>query len=131
VGAVARAAAGGLPYPTTGDIEADLRAGAEFVSKVLSGPHFAAIFPEIVGSVLARPSRISFDALAPNRATLAELYRQGAAEEGFDSDRDPTLGFDLIFGATIAHLLATGTPPSEAYARQAGEVVVEGLRRRR
>jgi hypothetical protein len=48
----------------------------------------------------------------------------------YRTDVDPTLPFDLIVGATLNHLLATGSTPSEADMSRMVEVVIEGLRRR-
>ena len=51
-----------------------------------------------------------------------------AAEEGFETEVDPNLAFDMILGTAIAHLLADGRPMSEAEADDLAEVVVAGLR---
>jgi len=56
--------------------------------------------------------------------------RATAVAEHYRTDVDPTLPFDLIVGATLNHLLATGTTPSEADTAKMVEVVVQGLRRR-
>src|SRR3990172_9582456 len=71
-----------------------------------------------------------YDEIAPNRQRLAEELRTTAVADGFRTDVDPTLPFDLIVGATLNHLLATGSTPSEADTAKMVEVVVQGLRRR-
>jgi AcrR family transcriptional regulator len=128
VGAAAKAVAGGDPFALSGDLERDIWAGAAFLETVFAAPYFAGILPELVRATLATPAEVSFDALAPNRQGLAAEYRREAAAQGFDTEVDPTLVFDLYFGAGLAHLLATGEAPSPAYVRQLAEVVVRGLR---
>ena len=82
LGAMARAAGGGFPYPMTGDLEADLRAGAAFARTVVAGEHFVALLPELVTAVLAQPPELTLDDLAPNRAPYAATYRASAAAQG-------------------------------------------------
>lgn len=129
VGAASKAVAGGEPFPLTGDLERDIRSGADFVRQVIDAPYFKAILPELIRAVLANPPEIAFDALAPNREGLARAYRDFAAAQGFDARIEPHLPFDALFGAALAHLLATGSGPSEAHVRQIAEVVIAGLRR--
>jgi AcrR family transcriptional regulator len=128
VGAAARAAVGGQPFPVTGDLERDVRVGAAYVQRIFTIPAFPAMLPEIVRGVLAHPPELSFDSVAPRRRDLTRLYTEGAADQGFDADLDPAIPFDILLGTAIAHLLATGRPMSEAKARQLAEVVVRGLR---
>lgn len=128
IGAAARAAVGGLPYAATGDLERDVRAGAEFIRGVVSAPLFARILPELIRAVLAAPPELRFDTLAPNRQIFAAEYRAVAAEQGFDPALDPYLFFDTLFGACLVHLFATGEGPTDAYAQQLAEVIVRGLR---
>jgi AcrR family transcriptional regulator len=128
VGAAARAAVGGQPFPLTGDLEIDVRAGTAFVQRIFQIPAFPAMLPEIVRGVLARPPELSFDSVAPRRRDLTRIYAEGAAEQGFDPDLDPAIPFDILLGTAIAHLLATGQPMSEPTAAQLAEVIVRGLR---
>ena len=129
VGAAARAAVGGQPFPVTGDLERDVRIGTDYVQRIFAIPAFPAMLPEIVRGVLAHPPELSFDSVAPRRRDLTRLYTEGAAEQGFDPDVDPTIPFDILLGTAIAHLLATGEPMSEAKTAQLADVVVRGLRR--
>ena len=129
VGAAARAAVGGQPFPVTGDLERDIRAGTAYVQRVFSIPAFPAMLPEIVRGVLARPPELAFDSVAPRRRDLTRLYADGAAEQGFDPALDSSIPFDILLGTAIAHLLATGQPMSEPKATQLAEVIVRGLRR--
>src|SRR5215210_5616603 len=48
IGAAARAAVGGQPFTVSGDIEQDIRTGAEFIQQVFDLPTFPALLPEIV-----------------------------------------------------------------------------------
>lgn len=129
VGAAARAAVGGQPFPVTGDVERDIREGTAYVQRVFSIPAFPAMLPEIVRGVMAHPPELSFDSVAPRRRDLTRLYAEGAAEQGFDPAMDASIPFDILLGTAIAHLLATGQPMSEPKARQLAEVIVRGLRR--
>jgi len=128
VGAAAKAVAGGDPFVLTGDLDADIRKGAEFLEVVFSAPYFAGILPELVRAALATPPEVSFDALAPNRKRMAAEYRLEAGRQGFDPGVEPEIAFDLFFGAALSHLFATGNPPSREYIRQVADVVVRGLR---
>jgi len=127
LGAVARAAGGGFPYRLSGDIERDVRVGAEYGREVVTGGHFIAVMPELVSALLSNPPQMTFDDLAPNRTRFAELYRASAASQGFE-DVDPYLAFDLLLGAQFVHILATRTAPSRRYVEQMAEAIVTGLR---
>jgi len=75
------------------------------------------------------PDAITYDFLAPGRRAIAQEYAELAAEVGMRTDLDPELVVDLIIGGLISHLLATGRPPTKAFARQAAEIVIAGVRR--
>ena len=128
LGAVARAAGGGHPYPLSGDLATDYRRGAEFAREVTTGDPFIAVLPELVDAVLASPPQLSFDAIAPNRVRLAAEYRALAAAQGFDASIDADLGFDMILGAELIYILANRKAPPARYAKQLAEVVIAGLR---
>jgi AcrR family transcriptional regulator len=128
--AAARQALGQPRYPLTGDLATDLGTGARRARTALAQPLFVAIFPELASGLLARSPATAYDEIAPNRQRLAEELRATAVAEGYRTDVDPTLPFDLIVGATLNHLLATGTTPSEEDTARMVEVVVDGLRRR-
>jgi len=130
VGAAAKAAAGGRPFALRGNLERDIHTGAMFLREVFGAPYFKAILPELLRAVLADPQEISFDALAPNREGLAAEYRALAEASGFDPGLAPELVFDVLFGAGLAHLFATGEIATEAYSRQIADLLIAGLRRR-
>lgn len=128
LGAMARAAGGGFPYPMTGDLEQDLRRGVEFAREVVAGPHFIPIMPELMAAILAEPQVMTFDDLAPNRREFEEMYARDAAAQGFDPHRDPSLGFDLLLGAQLVYILANGRAPTPAYVADLAQIIVAGLR---
>ncbi len=129
--AAARHAMGRPPMVLTGDIEADLRAGAREAAGIIGRPAFVGVFPELVRALLSGSPEIAYDAIGPNRPILAELYRRSAADQGFREDIEPTLPFDLLAGATINHLLATGHAPGPEAMDRLADVIVAGLRRAR
>jgi AcrR family transcriptional regulator len=128
--AAARQALGQPLYPLTGHLATDLGTGAMRARGALAQPLFVAIFPELARGLLAHSPAADYDEIAPNRQRLAEELRATAVTDGYRTDVDPTLPFDLIVGATLNHLLATGSTPSEADTARMVEVVVDGLRRR-
>jgi AcrR family transcriptional regulator len=128
IGAAARAAVGGRTLPLSGAIADDIRVAAGFLQQVFASPTFPAILPEIVRGVLANPPEVAFEAVAPRRRELARIYRENAAEQGYETEVDPNLAFDMLLGTAIAHLLANGRPMSEDDAADLAEVVIEGLR---
>lgn len=129
IGAAVKAAVGGDPFPLTGDIERDLAVGARFTRDVMAPAAFRAMLPELIEAFLTDPPEIPFHAVAPNRAHLAEEYRREAAAQGFEPDIDAALPLDMILGALLVHIFATGAAPSPEYARQLARIVIQGLRR--
>jgi AcrR family transcriptional regulator len=128
IGAAARSAAGGRLLPLTGNLETDLPFAAVWVQRVFDDPALPAMLPEIIRGVLADPPELSFDSVAPRRREVARIYRERAAIEGFATEVDPHLPFDIMLGTAIAYLLANRRPMSDADAERLGLVVVEGLR---
>jgi len=128
IGAAARAAVGGKVLPLSGILDADIRTAASFVQRVFEEPAFPAMLPEIVRGVLAKPPDLAFDSVAPRRRELARIYRERAAAEGFETEVDPNLPFDMILGTAIAQLLATGRSMSADAAADLADVVIAGLR---
>jgi AcrR family transcriptional regulator len=115
----------------SGDLERDLRASAEQVRAILSSPDFRGVFPAVVADLTTGgPDRLSFDAIAPGRATIAREYDRLAAAQGFRDDVSGDIATDLVLGAAINHYLVTGEPPSAAERDAAMRVVIDGLRRR-
>jgi AcrR family transcriptional regulator len=130
VGAAAKAVVGGDPFVLSGDLERDVRAGCDFIQTIFEAPYFSGILPELMRATLANPPEVDFNTLAPNRMGLATEYRHEAERQGFDPTIDPDLVFDILFGAGLAHLFATGTPPSREYVSQLATILTEGLRAR-
>jgi hypothetical protein len=129
--AAMRSAIGREPFPLTGDLAADLRRGAEQARAVLASPTFQKVLPMLVAHMLGRGrdrEPLSFDAMFPNRLLLAEEYRLGAAASGLRTDIEPEVPVDLIPGAMLIHLLATGRAPSATFTRHVPDLVLDGLR---
>ena len=129
IGAAARAAVGGRPITLTDNITNDLDFAAAYMRQVFADPSFRAVFPEIVRGVLASPPDLSFDSVAPRRLEFGRRYAANAAAQGFTTDVDPHLAFDMLLGAGIVHLLANGRELSEDEAATVVDVLVCGLRR--
>ena len=130
--AAARRAMGRPPVAGSGDIAADLRAGAEQARVVFATPAFQAVYPALVRSMLRRltdPSAITYDVLAPGRRIVADEYTALAGQQGMRTDLNPELVVDLVIGGLVNHLLATGRPPTLEEAEQAAEIVIAGVRR--
>jgi AcrR family transcriptional regulator len=129
--AAMRSAIGREPYPLTGDLAADLRSGAEQARAILASPTFQKVLPMLVAHMLGRgrsQEPLTFDAMFPNRRRLAEAYRVDAAANGLRTDIEPDVPVDLILGAMLIHLLATGRAPSAAFTRHVPDLVLDGLR---
>ena len=128
IAAAARHALGRPPFRPTGDVAADLRAGGREARLVLARPAFLAICPELARALLADEPEVGYDEIAPNRRILADEYRDLAETAGFRTDIAPTLAFDLLVGAHLNHILATGRAPTRAVAEQMTDVILAGLR---
>jgi AcrR family transcriptional regulator len=115
---------------TTGDIAQDTRRGVELAWSNMFEPDFIRILPAVVRATTSSDDvpGVTFDTLFPARVRLAEQYRQLAAEQGFRTDVEPTIVFDLIVGAMLSIILATAKAPSAEFARQLTDVVLAGLR---
>jgi AcrR family transcriptional regulator len=122
------------PYPLSGDLEVDLRRGAEQSRAVFAEPQFRAFLPILVRECLeddaANGVSETFDRIAPNMRRVAEEYAEGAAEAGMRPEIDPYLVGDIVFGAMLARLFSTGRTPTKETADQLVDVLLEGLRRR-
>lgn len=132
--AAIRAAAGRAPIEVTGDLEADLRRGAEQARAILSSQQFLAVLPVLVAGLLkprTDPTAISYSMLAPNRPLLVDEYRRLAASAGMRTDVDAEVVVDGIIGGLLNRLLVTGKPPFPADAVQIVDIVLQGVRLRR
>ena len=132
VNAALRRAMGRPVITPSGDIEADLRLGAEQARAIFSSPAFHAVLPSLVRALLRERTAtgaMSYDFVAPGRSILSREYEQLAAEAGLRTDIEPDAVMDLIVGAALNRLLATGKPPTKEFTRQVVEIVIAGLRR--
>jgi AcrR family transcriptional regulator len=130
--AAVRRAMGRPVIKTTGDIEADLRLAAEQLQAILRSGSFQALFPALVAAVTSRdPSaRLSYDAVSPGVALVADEYRELAAGQGFRDDLPARLVIDAIVGSLIGYYLSAGEPPDDAARDAILDVALDGLRRR-
>lgn len=121
-------ATGGVEYPVTDDIEADIRSASSVTRAAFARPAFAAMFPWLVVAILAKPAAVAFDAVVPKRRILASVYARLAAAQGLDGHVIPSLAFDAVLGAHMAIFLATGAAATDEQADEIAEVVIRGLR---
>jgi AcrR family transcriptional regulator len=133
IAAALRSAIGREPFPLTGDIARDLRAGMAQVRDILAEPMFVAVLPALIRAVLpgaAGPegASISYDSLFPGRLRFANEYRDLAAEQGFRTDVDASTVVDLTIGSPWSYLLATGRPLSDRALDESAAVILAGLR---
>jgi len=130
--AAMRSAIGRDPYPLTGNFVTDLRNGAEQARAILAEPQFQAVLPMLVGQLLSgsEPKPLSFDALFPNRRALAAEYRTSAAGADLRPDANAEQVVDLVLGALLVQLLATGSAASVAATQAAVDMVLEGVKAR-
>ncbi len=130
--AALRHAIGREPYKLSGNIQADLHRGGRQALAILSEPLFVKVLPALIPALL-RPDKgsdeLSFHQLFPNRLRMAAEYQSLAAEQGFRTDIDGEVATDLVIGALLIELLATGRPPTRDRADQIVEVAIAGLRR--
>lgn len=126
-------ARGRPPFTPTGDLEADLRAGADMMRHVLNEPAFRAIFPLVVRDLLEQPGSgtgLTYDQLAPNRLRMAEEYRREAGAAGLRTDVDPLLVMDVVMGTLLNRWLASGQPPTKADSETVVDILLNGIKRR-
>lgn len=130
--AAVRRAMGRPPVLVSGDIAADLRAGAEQARVVFASPAFQAVYPALVGAVLNRSTdrpAVTYEMLAPGRRVVAAEYAALAGQQGMRTDLKPDLVVDLVIGGLVNHLLSQGRPPTKEEAQQVAEIVIAGVRR--
>ena len=123
------------PVPFSGDLQTDIARSAEQARQILGEERFRSILPLLARDLVERPGRrrraegsATFHRVAPNYARLAETYDRLAETAGLRGDVDGELVADVIIGAQLARLLATGRPPSKAMTDQLVELVLAGLR---
>jgi AcrR family transcriptional regulator len=131
IAAAVREAMSRPPLEMSGDLEADVRRGVEHVRAILSSPGFRGILPAFVSGVTSQEGdeRLSYDAVIPGRAVLAEEYRTHAAASRVRDDVRPELVVDLIIGGLLNHSLATGSAPTKEEADEIVSVILDGVRR--
>ena len=86
--AALRQAIGRPPYALSGNIEADLRQGAQQVRAILSEPLFVAMLPVLIPKFIRGgddENALPYDTLFPGRVKIADQYREHAAAQGWRS----------------------------------------------
>lgn len=124
-------ARGRPPYALTGDLEEDLRGGAEMMREVLAEPAFRSVFPLVVRELLREPRSpggLTYDQLSPNRQRLADAYGRRAGAAGLRTDVDPLLVMDMVMGPLINGWLASGRHPTESDGRTVVDILLNGIR---
>ena len=131
IAAAVRSAMGRRVIEPSGDVEKDLRRGAEQMRAILASPGFRGILPAVMAG-LTEPGddRLSFDAIAPGRAAIAREFRELGEQQGFDPGASGDVVVDLLIGQPLIHYLVTGEVPSRAAVEQAVGIVLAGLRAR-
>ena len=71
-----------------------------------------------------------YDVVVPNRRLFAAEYERLAGQSGMRIEIEGELVGDLLVGALLNRMLATGQPPSSAAARAAVDVILNGIRQR-
>ena len=130
--AALRHAIGREPYELSGNIQADLHRGGRQALAILTEPLFVKVLPALIPAFLRidnGPDGPFFHLLFPNRLRLADEYRRLAAEQGWRTDVDGEVAVDMVIGALLIELLATGKPPTRDRADQIVDVAIAGLRR--
>ena len=131
IAAAVRRAMGQPVIEPGGDIETDLSRAAEQMRAILAAPAFRGVFPAMVAALTAPSGQaLSFDTLAPGRAQVAREYDELAAAQGLRDDVSGETVIDLLIGAALAHLLASGKAPGAATRDESVAIVLDGIRRR-
>ena len=125
----ARQAMGRDALMPSGDISSDCARAAEQTQVVLAHAKFRSLLPAILSGMLTHsPDRIDFADLIPERAAMAQQYASLAAMSGLRTDIRPELATDMIMGAMLCKMLATGEAPDATDAAQVLDVLLRGLR---
>jgi len=115
------------PFRLSGDVEEDIATGVHQAAAVLASAAFRRFLPSFVAEAMRGPAsvRAQMERVAPNHGQIAREYDEIAAAAGLRTDIDPATVADIIQGAMLMRLLATGRPPT----RQAEADLVAVLRR--
>ena len=124
----ARRAMGREVLALTGDVASDYGRAAEQTQAVLAHAEFRSLLPAILSGMLRHSDdRIDFAEVIPERAAMARQYAALAARSGLRTDIRPELLSDMIMGAMLCKVLATGEAPDATDASQILEVILKGL----
>ena len=107
----------------TGDLDADVRAGARLAQQILASDALRPLLPALVAGVLAPPEdkgHLSFDEFAPGANRFVARYEDRLGP-------DAALVSDMLFGTLIGTLLMHGKPPTPAEADRLADIILRGI----
>jgi len=121
-----------MPTPRTGSVRGDLTEFLVALIAAMSGPD-----GRLVAPLLAEISRnqelaeaFRRDLVAPRRAVLEEILREGMVRGELRPDLDVDLALDAPVGIVFQRLLILGEPVDEQSVRRIVDQLVEGLEAR-
>jgi len=112
----------------SGDLAGDCAQIAEQTQFVLGQSEFRSLLPAVLSGMLRNTDeRIDFAAVIPERKAMAQRHAALAATPGLQADIRPEIAVDMIMGAMLCRVLATGEAPDPSDAVQILGLVLRGL----
>jgi AcrR family transcriptional regulator len=118
------------PFRLSGDVEQDIATGVHQAAAVLASAEFRRFLPLFVAEAMRNPAsaRAQMERVAPNHGHVAREYGEIADAAGLRTDIDPTIVADIVQGAMLMRLLATGRPPSKQAQADLVAILRRGLK---
>ena len=119
------------PMLLTGELDTDMRRGAERARAILQQDMFVAALPTMMQVFIDGQGPavgLSFDSLFPTRRALIEGYEKRAEAQGYRMDVDPEAAIDALLGAMLMRLLTTGKPPTREFVDDVTKVILAGTK---
>jgi AcrR family transcriptional regulator len=119
------------PMLLTGELDTDMRRGAERARAILQQDMFVAALPTMMQVFIDGQGPavgLSFDSLFPTRRALVEGYGNRAESQGYRTDIDPEASIDALLGAMLMRLLTTGKPPTREFVDDVTKVILAGTK---
>jgi AcrR family transcriptional regulator len=118
-----------LPLPRTGSVRGDLTEFVVGLAETLSGPDGRLVAPLLAeisrNEVLAEAFRR--DLVAPRRAVMEELLREGTATGELRPDLDVDLALDALGGTLFQRLLILGEPVDRELVERLVDQLLQGI----
>jgi AcrR family transcriptional regulator len=118
-----------LPLPQTGSVRGDLTEFLIGLAETLSGPDGRLVAPLLAeisrNEVLAEAFRR--DLVAPRRAVMEELLREGTARGELRPDLDVDLALDALGGTLFQRLLILGEPVDRELVERLVDQLLQGI----